>query len=113
MSKSKKVKKLNDKLKKEFAPPPLEVAFDCTKNGNDPNPFYHPQTNPRAWLSCHISDDCMRNILHVALVDLGMQDCTNEELCKFMVDNDIWDESQASVWVLNYIANKGVDTNDS
>ena len=36
MSKSKKVKKLNDKLKKEFAPPPLEVAFDCTKNGDDP-----------------------------------------------------------------------------
>ena len=36
MSKGRRVKKLNDKLKKQFAPPPLEVAFDCTKNGNGP-----------------------------------------------------------------------------
>ena len=78
-----------------------------------PNPFYHPQTNPRAWLSCHISDNAMRNILHVAFVDMGMENCTNEELCSFMVENGIYDESLASVWVLNYIANKGVDTNDS
>ena len=42
-----------------------------------------------------------------------MENCTNEELCQFMKDNDIWDESQASVFALNYIANKGADTNDS
>lgn len=36
MSKSKKVRKLNDKIKKEFAPPPNEVAFDCTKCGDHP-----------------------------------------------------------------------------
>lgn len=78
-----------------------------------PNPFYHPIKNPRAWLSCHISDNAMRNILHVALVDMGKQNISNEDLCRFMVENGIYDESQASAWVLNYIANKGVDTNDS
>ena len=78
-----------------------------------PNPFYHPRTNPRAWLSCHISDNAMRNILHVALVDLNMQDISNEELCSFMVENGIYDESLASAWVLQYIANKGSGTNDS
>ena len=78
-----------------------------------PNPFYHPRTNPRAWLSCHISDNAMRCILHSILVDLNMENCTNEELCQFMKDNDIWDEVQASVFALNYIANKGADTNDS
>ena len=108
MSKSKKVRKLNDKLKKEFTV--VEpIPFDCTKNGNHYNIFYHPRKNPRAWLSCHISDDCMRNILWPILVDMGMEGCSNEELCEFMVQNDIWDETQASLFVLDYIANKEVE----
>lgn len=107
MSKSKKVRKLNDKLKKEFTVHD-PIPFDCTKNGDHYNIFYHPRKNPRAWLSCHISDDCIRNILHLALVDLNMQDISNEDLCKFMVENQIYDESSASAWVLNYIANKEV-----
>lgn len=78
-----------------------------------PNPFYHPIKNPRAWLSCHISDQAMRNILHVALKDMNLENCSNETLCAFMVENGIYDETQAACWVLNYIANKGVDTNDS
>lgn len=110
MSKSKRVKQLNKKLKKEFTIVE-EVAFNCTKNGDDPNPLY-PKYSDRMYLSCHISDNAMRTILHCVLVDLNMENCTNEELCKFMIDNDIWDESQASMFVLNYIANKGVDTVD-
>lgn len=98
-----KMKKYKNKLKSNSN---LEVAFNCTKNGDDFNPLYHPRTYPRAWMSCHISDDCMRNILHVALVDLGMQDISNEGLCKWMIEQGIYDESQASAWVLNYIANK-------
>lgn len=97
-----KMKKYKNKLKSNSN----LVAFDCTKNGDDFNPLYHPRTYPRAWMSCHISDDCMRNILWSVLVDLKMENCSNEELCKFMKDNDIWDESQASVFALNYIANK-------
>ena len=108
MSKSKKVRKLNDKLKKQFTVVE-EVAFDCTKCGNHYNIFYHPRKNPRAWLSCHISDDCMRNILWPVLVDLNMQNCSNELLCSFMVENGIVDEVSASCFALNYIANKGSD----
>ena len=51
----------------------------------------------------------MRSILHVVLLDLGMQDCSNEELCSYLIENDLWDESLASMHVLNYIANKGSD----
>ena len=108
MSKSKKVRKLNDKLKKEFTV--VEpIPFDCTKNGDHYNIFYHPRKNPRAWLSCHISDDCMRNILWPILVDMGKQNISNEDLCRFMVDRGIVDEVSASVYVLNYIANKEGD----
>lgn len=108
MSKSKKVRKLNDKLKKQFTV--VEpIPFDCTKNGDHYNIFYHPRKNPRAWLSCHISDDCMRNILWPVLVDMGKQNISNEDLCRFMVEQSIYDEVSASVYVLNYIANKGSD----
>lgn len=108
MSKSKKVRKLNDKLKKEFTV--VEpIPFDCTKNGDHYNIFYHPRKNPRAWLSCHISDNAMRCILNSVLVDLNMQDISNEDLCKWMIEQGIVDESSASVYVLNYIANKGSD----
>ena len=102
-----KMKKYKNKLKSSSN----LVAFDCTKNGDDFNPLYHPRTYPRAWMSCHISDDCMRNILHLALVDMGMENCTNEELCKWMIEQGIYDESQASAWVLQYIANKEVNNN--
>lgn len=108
MSKSKKVRKLNDKLKKEFTVHD-PIPFDCTKCGNHYNIFYHPRKNPRAWLSCHISDQAMRNILHLALVDMGLENISDEDLCSFMVQNGIYDESQASAWVLQYIANKGSD----
>lgn len=108
MSKSKKVRKLNDKLKKEFTV--VEpIPFDCTKNADHYNIFYHPRKNPRAWLSCHITDDCIRNILHLVLEQENMLDISNEDLCKFMVEHDIYDESQASMFVLNYIANKEVE----
>ena len=107
VSKSKKVKKLNDRLKKEFMVVE-EVAFDCTKNGDHYNPLY-PKYSNRMYLSCHINDNAIRSILHLVLVDLNMESCSNEGLCKFMVANDIWDETQASVFALNYIANKGSD----
>ena len=100
------------KLQRQFnrannpPPPPLEVAFDCTKNGDHFNPLYHPRTYPRAWLSCHISDDCMRNILHSVLEQENLLDISNEELCKWMINQGIVDEVSASVYVLNYIANK-------
>lgn len=108
MSKSKKVRKLNDKLKKEFTV--VEpIPFDCTKNADHYNIFYHPRKNPRAWLSCHISDNAMRCILNSVLEDLNMQDISNEDLCKWMIEQGIVDEVSASVYVLNYIANKGSD----
>lgn len=106
MSKSKKVRKLNDKLKKEFTV--VEpIPFDCTKCGDHYNIFYHPRKNPRAWLSCHISDNAMRNILNIVLEQENMQDISNEDLCKWMISRGIVDEVSASVYVLNYIANKG------
>ena len=101
-----KIKKLQRELERSQNPP-QEVAFDCTKNGDHYNPLY-PKYSNRMYLSCHISDDCMRNILWPVLVDMGMEGCTNEELCEFMVQNDIWDETQASLFVLSYIANKEV-----
>lgn len=107
MSKSKKVRKLNDKLKKEFMVVE-EVAFDCTKNANHYNPLY-PKYSNRMYLSCHIDDNAMRSILHPLLVDLNMQNCSNEELCSYLIENDLWDESLASMHVLQYIANKGSD----
>ena len=51
----------------------------------------------------------MRNILWTVLVDMGMEGCSNEELCEFLVKHDLWDESLASLFVLNYIANKEVE----
>ena len=101
-----KIKKLQRELERSQNPP-QEVAFDCTKNGDHYNPLY-PKYSNRMYLSCHIDDNAMRSILHVALVDMGMEGCTNEELCEFMVQNDIWDETQASLFVLSYIANKEV-----
>lgn len=101
-----KIKKLQREIERSQNPP-QEVAFDCTKNGDHYNPLY-PKYSNRMYLSCHINDQAMRSILHVALVDMGMEGCSNEELCKFMVQNDIWDETQASLFVLDYIANKEV-----
>lgn len=108
MSKSKKVRKLNDKLKKEFTV--VEpIPFDCTKCGDHYNIFYHPRKNPRAWLSCHISDNAMRCILNSVLEDLNMQDISNEDLCKWMINEGIVDEVSASVYALNFKANKEGD----
>ena len=104
MSKGKKVRKLNDKLKKEFMVVE-EVAFDCTKNGNHYNPLY-PKYSNRMYLSCHIDDNAIRSILHLCLEDMGLGNCSNEDLCDFLVQNDIWDETQASIFALNYITNK-------
>ena len=101
-----KIKKLQRELERSQNPP-QEVAFDCTKNGNHYNPLY-PKYSNRMYLSCHINDNAMRSILHVALVDLGMEGCSNEDLCKFLVEHDIWDETQASLFVLDYITNKEV-----
>ena len=101
-----KIKKLQRELERSQNPP-QEVAFDCTKNGDHYNPLY-PKYSNRMYLSCHINDNAIRSILHVALVDMGMEGCSNEELCEFMVQNDIWDETQASLFVLDYIANKEV-----
>ena len=101
-----KIKKLQRELERSQNPP-LEVAFDCTKCGNHYNPLY-PKYSNRMYLSCHIDDNAIRSILHVALVDMGIEGCSNEELCEFMVQNDIWDEAQASLFVLDYIANKEV-----
>ena len=101
-----KIKKLQRELERSQNPP-QEVAFDCTKCGNHYNPLY-PKYSNRMYLSCHIDDNAIRSILHVALVDMGMEGCSNEELCEFMVQNDIWDETQASLFVLDYIANKEV-----
>ena len=101
-----KIKKLQREIERSQNPP-QEVAFDCTKNGDHYNPLY-PKYSNRMYLSCHINDNAMRSILHVALVDMGIEGCSNEDLCKFMVDNDIWDETQASLFVLDYIANKEV-----
>lgn len=99
-----KIKKLQRELERSQNPP-QEVAFDCTKNGDHYNPLY-PKYSNRMYLSCHINDNAIRSILHVALVDMGIEGCSNEELCEFMVQNDIWDETQASLFVLDYIANK-------
>ena len=99
-----KIKKLQRELERSQNPP-LEVAFDCTKNANHYNPLY-PKYSNRMYLSCHIDDNAMRSILHVALVDMGMEGCTNEELCEFLVEHDLWDESLASIFALNYITNK-------
>ena len=86
-------------------PPPPEVAFNCQLNIDDLNPLY-PHKSNRMYLRGHISDNAMRSILHLALVDLGMENCTNEELCAFMVQEQIWTETDASIWTLNYLANK-------
>ena len=101
-----KIKKLQREIERSQNPP-QEVAFDCTKCGDHYNPLY-PKYSNRMYLSCHINDNAIRSILHVALVDMGMEGCSNEELCEFMVQNDIWDETQASLFVLDYIANKEV-----
>ena len=102
-----KIKKLQREIERSQNPP-QEVAFDCTKCGNHYNPLY-PKYSNRMYLSCHIDDNAMRSILHLILLDLGMQDCSNEELCSYLIENDIWDETQASLFVLDYIANKEVE----
>ena len=102
-----KIKQLQRELERSQNPP-QEVAFDCTKNGDHYNPLY-PKYSNRMYLSCHINDNAMRSILHVLLVDLGMEGCSNEELCSYLIENDLWDESLASMHVLNYIANKEVE----
>ena len=86
-------------------PPPPEVAFNCQLNIDDLNPLY-PHKSNRMYLRGHISDNAMRSILYLALVDLNMENCTNEELCAFMVKEQIWTETDASIWTLNYLANK-------
>ena len=102
-----KIKKLQRELERSQNPP-QEVAFDCTKCGIHYNPLY-PKYSNRMYLSCHIDDNAMRSILHLCLEDMGLGNCSDEDLCKFLVDNGIWDETQASLFVLDYIANKEVE----
>ena len=103
-----KIKKLQREIERSQNPP-QEVAFDCTKNGNHYNPLY-PKYSNRMYLSCHIDDNAMRSILHLCLEDMGLGgNCSDEALCNFLVQNDLWDETTASCFALNYIANKEVE----
>ena len=105
----KDIKKLQRQFNRANNPPQREqIPFNPQLNFDDPNPLF-PHKSNRQFLKAHISDNAMRNILHLALVDLGMEGCSNEELCEFLVENDIWDETQASLFVLDYIASKEVE----
>ena len=102
----KDIKKLQRAFNRANNPPKREqIPFNAQLNLDDPNPLF-PHKSNRAYLKGHISDNAMRSLLHLVLVDMSMENCTDEELCDFLVQNDIWDEVQASIFSLEYISNK-------
>ena len=102
----KDIKKLQRQFNRANHPPKREqIPFNAQLNFDDPNPLF-PHKSNRQFLRAHISDNAMRSLLQLVLIDMGMEDCTDEELCDFLVQNDIWDEVQASIFSLEYLSNK-------
>lgn len=101
MAKGDKVRRLNNKLREQHGLITTEVVpFDCT----NPNCILDPtwkKAGDRQYLS-NMDDNCMRSILQSVLVQEGMENCTNEELSRWLHDHDIWDESQAALYVVQY-----------
>ena len=78
----KDIKKLQRQFNRANNPPQREqIPFNAQLNLDDPNPLF-PHKSNRAYLKGHISDQCMRSILHLVLVQEGMEDCTDEELVR-------------------------------
>lgn len=100
MSKSKRPKKLQKKLKQHFnvdKTPPFDAQAPTTSW------IERPDLQQKRLYLTNMSDNCMRSILFSVLVQEGLENCSDEELSKFLVKHDIFDESDAALFAAQYL----------
>lgn len=107
-NKKRSSKRKLDKLKKDaqakYQSGSSMPPFDAT----DPRDIYFevpPEVSSlRRTYVAHMEDNYMRSVLWQVLEMEGMADCTNEQLCKWLRKNNIWTDTQAAVFVMDYLA---------
>lgn len=100
MSKSKRPKKLQKKLKQYVnvdKTPPFDAQAPTTSW------IERPDLQQKRLYVTNMSDNCMRSILFSVLEQEGMENCSDEELSKWLIEHDIWDESQAALYAVEYL----------
>ena len=100
MSKSKRPKKLKKKLQQHYTvdkTPPFDAQAPTTSW------IERPDLQQKRLYVTNMGDNCMRSILFSVLVQEGLENCSDEELSRFLREHDIWDESEASLYVVQYL----------
>lgn len=100
MSKSKRPKKLQKKLKQHFnvdKTPPFDAQAPTTSW------IERPDLQQKRLYITNMSDDCMRSILFSVLEQEGMEKCSDEELSEWLIEHDIFDESDAALFAAQYL----------
>ena len=100
MSRSKRPKKLKKKLKQQFnvdKTPPFDAQAPTTSW------IERPDLQQKRLYITNMADNCMRSILFSVLVQEGMENCSDEELSQWLIQHDIYDESQAALYVVQYL----------
>lgn len=100
MTKSKRPKKLKKKLQQQYnvdKTPPFDTQAPTTSW------IERPDLQQKRLYITNMNDDCMRSILFSVLVQEGMENCTNEELSEWLIEHDIYDESQAALYAVQYL----------
>ena len=99
-SKSKRPKKLKKKLKQQFnvdKTPPFDAQAPTTSW------IERPDLQQKRLYVTNMADNCMRSILFSVLVQEGLENCSDEELSKWLIKHDIYDESQAALYCIQYL----------
>lgn len=100
MSKSKRPKKLQKKLKQQFSvndTPPFDAQAPTTSW------IERPDLQQKRVYITNMADNCQRSILHLVLVQEGMENCSDQELSEWLIAHDIFDESQAALYAVQYL----------
>lgn len=100
MSKSKRPKKLKKKLQQQFnvdKTPPFDAQAPTTSW------IERPDLQQKRLYVTNMADNCMRSILFSVLVQEGLESCSDEELSQWLIQHDIYDESQAALYVVQYL----------
>ena len=100
MTKSKRPKKLQKKLKQHFNVneiPPFDAQAPTTSW------IERPDLQQKRLYVTNMADNCMRSILFSVLVQEGMESCSDEELSQWLIEHGIFDESQAALYCIQYL----------
>ena len=100
MTKSKRPKKLKKKLKQHFnvnETPPFDAQAPTTSW------IERPDLQQKRLYVSNCSDNCMRSILFLVLEQEGMENCSDEELSQWLIQHDIFTESDAALFAAQYL----------